>query len=86
MSLESSSSESSMQEMEQRVLLLGMFKKEENETFMDIVLIMENSRVFSKKDGKRYLKNLKELGYITDNSFTMIGVNKAKEIELEFKI
>jgi len=72
--------------MEQRVLLLGLYKKEIDETFMDIVLVMENSRVFTKKDGKKYLKNLKELGYITDDSLTMMGVTVAQQIEQEFKI
>jgi len=75
-----------MENMEQRVLLLGLYKKEIDETFMDIVLVMENSRVFTKKDGKKYLKNLKELGYITDDSLTMMGVTVAQQIEQEFKI
>ena len=72
--------------IEQRVLLLGLYKKEKDETFMDIVLVMENSRVFTKKEGKKYLKDLKELGFITEDSLTMIGVTKACEVEQEFKL
>jgi len=72
--------------MELRVLLLGLFKKEENETFNDILGVMEESRVFTKKVGKKYLKSLKELKYIADDGFTMIGIAKAKEVEMEFKI
>ena len=75
-----------MDNIEQRVLLLGLYKKEENETFIDILGVMEESRVFTKKVGKKYLKNLKELNYITNDSFTMIGLSKAKEVEQEFKI
>ena len=75
-----------MDNIEQRVLLLGLYKKQENETFSDILGVMEESRVFTKKVGKKYLKNLKELNYITDESFTMIGIAKAKEVEQEFKI
>ena len=75
-----------MDNIEQRVLLLGLYKKEENETFNDILGVMEQSRVFTKKVGKKYIKNLKELNYITDDSFTMIGLAKAKEVEQEFKI
>ena len=75
-----------MENIEQRVLLLGLYKKEENETFNDILGVMEESRVFTKKVGKKYLKNLKELNYITNDSFTMIGLAKAKEVEQEFKI
>jgi len=73
-------------QIEQRVLLLGLYKKEKDETFMDIVLVMENSRVFTKKEGKKYLKDLKELGFITEDSLTMMGVTKACEVEQEFKI
>ncbi|MEA2017878.1 MAG: hypothetical protein U9N59_05465 [Campylobacterota bacterium] len=72
--------------IELRVLLLGLFKKEEDETFNDILGVMEGSRVFAKKIGKKYLKNLKELNYISDDGFTMIGITKAKEVEMEFKI
>ncbi|MEA3554619.1 MAG: hypothetical protein U9R39_09535 [Campylobacterota bacterium] len=75
-----------MDEIEQRVLLLGLYKKEDDETFNDILSVMEQTRVFTKKVGKKYLKNLKELNYITDDSFTMIGLAKAKEVEQEFKI
>ena len=75
-----------MENIEQRVLLLGLYKKEDSETFNDILGVMEQSRVFTKKVGKKYLKNLKELNYITDDGFTMIGLAKAKEVEQEFKI
>jgi len=75
-----------MDNIEQRVLLLGLYKKQENETFSDILGVMEESRVFTKKVGKKYLKNLKELNYISDEGFTMIGIAKAKEVEQEFKI
>ena len=75
-----------MDNIEQRVLLLGLYKKEDDETFKDILDVMENSRVFTKKVGKKYLKNLKALNYITDDSLTMIGIEKAKEVEMEFKV
>ncbi len=80
------STELGMDNIEQRVLLLGLYKKEDGETFNDILGVMEESRVFTKKVGKKYLKNLKELKYITDDSFTMVGLAKAKEVEQEFKI
>ena len=47
---------------------------------------MENSKVFSKKVGKKYLKQLKKLNLIEDNKFTFLGLQKAKEIEAEFKL
>jgi len=75
-----------MDNIEVRVLLLALYKKKDNETFNDILGVMEESRVFTKKVGKTYLKSLKKLNYITDNGFTMIGITKAKEIEMEFKL
>ena len=78
--------ENEMDNIEQRVLLLALYKKEDGETFSDILGVMEESRVFTKKTGKKYLKSLKNLNFITDEGFTMIGISKAKEIEMEFKI
>jgi len=72
--------------IEQRVLLLGLYKKKNDETFNDTVLMLEDSGVFTKKEGKRYLKNLKNDGFITDENLTMIGVERAKEIEIEFRL
>lgn len=76
-----------MDNIEQRVLLLGLYKKEDDETFINVLEVMENTKVFTKKNGKKYLKNLKELGYIGENdNLTMIGVEKAKEVEREFTL
>ena len=78
--------ELSLDELEQRVLLLAIYKAKEDESLNDVVNIMVDTRVFSLKDGKRYIKKLKELNYINDNGLTFIGIEKAKEVELEFKI
>jgi hypothetical protein len=75
-----------MDNIEQRVLLLALYKKEEGESFSNVIDTLELSGVFTKKVGKKYLKNLKKLNYISDDGFTMMGIQKAKEIELEFKI
>lgn len=80
------STETEMDNIELRVLLLALYKKQDDETFSDILGVMEESRVFTRKVGKKYLKSLKNLNFITDDGFTMIGISKAKEIEMEFKI
>jgi len=72
--------------IELRVLLLALMKKKDDESFSDVLGVMEESRVFTKKVGKKYIKLLKELKYISDDGFTMIGVQKANEVEQEFKI
>ncbi len=74
------------QNMELRVLLLALYKKEEGESFKDIIITLENGGLFTFKVGKKLLKLLKELKYITDDGFTMVGIEKAKEVEMEFKI
>jgi hypothetical protein len=72
--------------MELRVLLLALYTKKENESFKEVVLTLEGSGLFSFKEGKKLLKKLKELNYITDEGITMLGLQKAKEVEMEFKI
>jgi hypothetical protein len=69
-----------------RVLLLAIYKKANDETVLDIVKKMENSKVFTLKQGKKYLKFLKLSKYILNNKLTVIGIEKSKEIEQEFKI
>jgi len=75
-----------IENIEIRVLLLALYKKKDDEKFSDILGVMEESQVFTKKIGKKYLKYLRSENYITEDSFTMVGLEKAKEIEQEFKI
>ncbi len=72
--------------IELRVLLLAIYKKNNDENFLDILKTMENSRVFDLKTGKRYLKELKNMNFITDDNLTFIGTIEAKKVELEFKL
>lgn len=72
--------------IELRVFLLGIYKRESGESFKDVIAKMEEARVFDQKTGKKYLKELKKLGFLSDDSLTMIGIEKAKNVELEFKI
>jgi len=72
--------------IELRVLLLALYKKTDDETFSDILGVMENSKVFTKKVGKKYLKILKDLKLIDGEGFTFLGIQKAKEVESEFKL
>ena len=72
--------------IEIQVLLLGLYKKNQNETFTDIINTMHNTKVFTSKVGKQYLKYLKKLNYITEDSLTFIGVQKAQEVEKQFSL
>ena len=72
--------------IEIRVLLLGIYKALDGETINDILKTMENTRVFDAKTGKKHIQVLKELNYINDDGLTFIGIEKAKEVEREFTI
>lgn len=76
----------SIENIEIRVLLLAIYTKKEDETILEVLNMMENGGVFTKKIGKKYIKFLKQENYLTDEGLTMIGIQKAKEIEKEFKI
>ncbi len=67
-------------------MVLGILKKESDETLHDVVLKLEQSRVFTLKEGKKLLKGLKNDGFIVENNLTIKGELEAKAIEKEFKI
>ncbi len=71
---------------EEKVVLLAIMKKEENETLQDIVLMLENSRLFTLKEGKKILKSLKKEGFIKESELTFKGLEMAKAAEMEFKL
>jgi hypothetical protein len=73
-------------EIEERVLLLAIFKKHNDEKMQDVLLMLEDSKLFTLKEGKKLLKSLKSRGYLESDTLTVMGVEKAKEVELEFKI
>ncbi len=73
-------------DLEDKVLLLGIYKREDGESLKDVLLMLEDSGVFNKKDGKKRLKRLKEDGYIEDDRLSVVGIEEAKKIESEFKI
>ena len=75
-----------MMDIEDKVLLLGIYKKEKGDSLKDVLLMLEDSRLFSLKDGKKRLKRLKNEGYIDGDILSVLGINKAKEIEEEFKV
>ncbi len=73
-------------DINKKVLLLAIYKKEDDESLNDILLKMDSTHVFTQKEGKKYLKELKKEQLISDSSLTILGITKAKEVELEFKI
>jgi len=74
------------QDMDLRVFLLAIYKKQEDETIQIVIEMMINAGLFDMKNGKKAFKNLKKLNYATNEGLTMVGIQKAKEVELEFKL
>jgi hypothetical protein len=73
-------------DINEKILLLAILKKEVDETLNDIVLKLENTNLFSLKEGKKLLKKLRSEEFITDSYLTLKGEVIAKNVEQEFKI
>lgn len=70
----------------EKVLLLTILKKESDETLNDVVLKLENTNLFSLKEGKRLLKKLRSEEFISDSYLTLKGEVTAKNVDQEFKL
>lgn len=75
-----------MDELNKKVLLLAILKKKEEESLNDVVLVLHNTGVFSLKEGKQILKELKNEGLVANGSLTFSGQIKAQSVELEFTL
>ena len=73
-------------DINEKILLLAILKKESEESLNDIVLKLENTGMFSLKEGKKLVKKLKTEQYIDDSFLTFKGEAIAKNVEQEFKI
>ena len=74
------------QDMVKRVFLLGILKKESDETLDEVTKSLVNTGMFDLKEAKRVLKELKEAQYIVNEELSMKGLAIAKEAEAEFKL
>jgi len=73
-------------DIEKNVFLLAIYKKKDDESIKDVILQMEDAKVFSFKEGKKILKEFKSEKYILENKLTFSGVNLAQAAEQEFKL
>lgn len=72
--------------IELRVFVLAIYKKKSDETIKDVIITMEDSNVFTQKTAKKYVKLLKSMELLNEDGLTLLGVQKAKSVELEFKL
>jgi len=73
-------------DIEARVFLLAIYKKQDDESLTDVIAQMEEAKVFSFKEGKKLLKDFKADKLIVDGALSFSGLAFAKEAEQEFKI
>ena len=73
-------------DINEKVLLLAILKKDLDETLNDVVLKLENTNLFSLKEGKRLLKKLRSEEFISDSYLTLKGEVTAKNVDQEFKL
>ncbi len=70
----------------ERVCLLALMKKEENETLSDVQKMLVETGMFEMKECKAVFKMLKSEQYISENgALTMKGVMEAKLAEEMFR-
>ena len=73
-------------DINKKVLLLALLKRQGDESFNDVIAQLEQTKMFSFKEGKKLLKQLKDEDYIVQNHLSIKGELEAKKIEQEFKI
>lgn len=73
-------------DIEKKVFLLAIYKKQGDETLTDVIAQMEDAKVFSFKEGKRLLKEFKTDKLIIESELSFSGLAIAKAAEQEFKI
>ena len=73
-------------DINEKILLLAILKKESNESLNEVVLKLENTGLFTLKEGKKLLKKLKSEEFVSDSFLTLKGELIAKYVEQEFNI
>ena len=73
-------------DINEKILLLAILKKKDDEALIDVISTLENTQLFTLKEGKKLLKKLKSEEFISDGLLTFKGNLIAKEVEQEFKI
>lgn len=74
------------EDINKRVFLLAILKKEPDETLINITESLVNTGMFDLKEGEKILEELKEAQYIVNDQLTIKGIAVATEAEAEFKL
>ena len=74
------------EDINKRVFLLAIFKKDPDETLDDVTKSLVNAGMFDLQDGRQVLKELKEAQYLVNDQLSVKGIAVAIEAEAEFKL
>ncbi len=72
-------------EILKQVTLLGIYKKEPDESLNDVRVSLVDTGMYTMKEAKQIFKELKDEGYLIDGALTLKGLSAAKEAEMMFK-
>lgn len=74
------------EDINKRVFLLAILKKESDETLTDVTQSLVNTGMFDLSEGEKILGELKEAQYIVNDQLSIKGIAVAQEAEAEFKL
>jgi len=72
-------------EIEKRVFLLAVAKREEGESMDDVLNMLVETGMFDLKEGKEFLKELRNSKHIVGENLSLTGIIEADKAEKEFK-
>ena len=67
------------------VTLLGIYKKEKDESLNDVMLMLVETGMYKMKEAKQVFKELKKELFIIDAELSLKGITEAKKAEAMFK-
>ena len=68
-----------------RVTLLGILKKQSDETLEDVMGVLIETGMYDRKEAKKVFADLRTSGHIVGEGLSFIGVDAAQKAEQEFK-
>ena len=74
------------EDIEKKVFLLKLLLKEPDETMDDVLKALVNTGMFDLNRAKDILQELRDDGYISGDTLTMLGVAEAKKAKQEFTL
>lgn len=67
------------------VTLLGIYKKEKDESLNDVMLMLVDTGMYKMKEAKSVFKELKRELFIINGELSLKGITEAKKAEAMFK-